>query len=249
MRIALMVICGFIFCFPVNAEKIQLKSGEVYQGQIVDQNDSYVAISTGGAPVYLAQDQISQIINEVKPSEPVKNDPKLEAALEPKSDDEERPVSSDNPALYTSKDLKCSFKIPDGFTIAEDSDNRIVLGNKDRTIDLIVLHIVLSEPITEERIKVLGVQMVAKSLNHDVNDLEGLGKIVKLFGDRVVSGKKAYWFYYPEVKNEYLIYRAFLASNDQTGYMIQFNIYSQNNDQYVDQGAKLANAFLDDFKI
>lgn len=51
--LGLIVVCGNAF-----AETIKLKSGEVYEGTVVDRNDSYVTLETGGAPMYLPVDQI-----------------------------------------------------------------------------------------------------------------------------------------------------------------------------------------------
>jgi uncharacterized RDD family membrane protein YckC len=44
------------------ADEVHLKTGQIVIGTIIDRNDQYVTLKTGGAPVYLAMDQIEKII-------------------------------------------------------------------------------------------------------------------------------------------------------------------------------------------
>lgn len=250
MRGLMVFVCVVLFSYLSWAETVQLKTGEIHQGTIVESNDEYVAISMGGAPIYLPQEQINQITNEVLPSEPVANDSQPQTAVEQASHGAPQTVSQGGPSSeHHSKDLKCSFIIPAGFSVVEDAGDKIILRKADGSVDIMILRIISEKPVNNENIKVIGLQLVADSLNLEASDLQGIGKIVKLFGDRIIAGKKGYWFYYPEINTEFFIYRAFVSGNDGTGYMLHFNIYHQNNDQYVEQGDKLANAFLDGFKI
>ncbi len=52
----------------VFAEKVVLKSGQIYEGTILDRNDRYVTLQTGGAPVYLPLDQIDSMDDGSSPS-------------------------------------------------------------------------------------------------------------------------------------------------------------------------------------
>ncbi len=51
----------FLACPAVFAEVVVLKSGEAFEGTIIERTDDYIQIQTGGAPVYLAMDQIQEI--------------------------------------------------------------------------------------------------------------------------------------------------------------------------------------------
>lgn len=45
------------------AERVVLKNGESFDGTILERNDEYIKIQTGGAPVYLSMDQIEKILD------------------------------------------------------------------------------------------------------------------------------------------------------------------------------------------
>lgn len=47
------------------AEVVVLKSGEAFEGTIIERTENYIQIQTGGAPVYLAMDQISEITDKL----------------------------------------------------------------------------------------------------------------------------------------------------------------------------------------
>lgn len=55
----------FLFSCPfVFAEVVVLKTGEAFEGTIVERTDEYIQIQTGGAPVYLSLDQIQEITDK-----------------------------------------------------------------------------------------------------------------------------------------------------------------------------------------
>jgi tetratricopeptide (TPR) repeat protein len=94
-----------ILCNIVFADTIKLKSGEVYEGKIVDRNDKYITLSTGGAPVYLAQDQIEKITSDVPSGETVKENPQPEAAVEQKPIEPTPAIETKLPLVFNESEL------------------------------------------------------------------------------------------------------------------------------------------------
>ena len=230
------VVLGALMC-PVSAfaERVEMKSGEVYVGDIIDRNDQYLTIKSGGAPMYLPAEQIANVSAE-KTIAP-------DAVVAPGQ------MLKEGSPEYVCKNAPCAFKIPEGFTLAEDKGEEIVLLKGDKSIEIKVVPLKGEKPYDDETIGVLAAQMTASSIKLGAYDMDSVRKAVKIFGERKVSGRKAFWFYYPELHNQYLMHRTFVSTPEGSGFLIEANIYPQPNRQYVEQGDKLANAFLDGFQL
>lgn len=58
MKTVVIVLGVSLLCHSSFAETIRLKSGEIYEGKVIDRNENFVTLETGGAPMYLPADQI-----------------------------------------------------------------------------------------------------------------------------------------------------------------------------------------------
>ena len=71
IKIVYLILATVVFNPFVFAETVVMNSGDSYEGDIIDRNDQFITIRTGGAPVYLPVDQIKQIVDKVpQPSLP-----------------------------------------------------------------------------------------------------------------------------------------------------------------------------------
>lgn len=61
MKTWMVLLCSCLLGGLAFAETIKLKSGESYEGTVIDRNDQYVTLQSGGAPVYLPIDNIDQM--------------------------------------------------------------------------------------------------------------------------------------------------------------------------------------------
>lgn len=61
MKKAVIIAVVFLMGSSSFAETIKLKSGEVYEGKIIERNKKYVTLGTGGAPMYLPVNQIVSV--------------------------------------------------------------------------------------------------------------------------------------------------------------------------------------------
>ncbi len=224
----LIVVCVVLSSSLAFADKVRLKSGEEYDGRMLDKNDEFVIWKTEGAPVYLPASQIESVTKEEKVGSNTVS------------------ISCDfGPSIC--KHFVCSFRQPLDFGIVEDSPQQILLVNSDKKMSIKIIPLTPSEPLHDENIGFFGAKMVAGSLGKDIVEMKDIDTIVKKFGERQVSGRKAVWFYYPEPNNKYLIHRTFVSTINWTGFMVELDIYPQPNDQYAEQGDKIANEFLDGF--
>lgn len=57
----LLFLCFSFICPFALAEVVVLKTGEAFEGTIVERTDEYIQIQTGGAPVYLSLEQVQEI--------------------------------------------------------------------------------------------------------------------------------------------------------------------------------------------
>lgn len=60
----ILTILFLCFAPAVFAEVVVLKTGEAFEGTIIERTDDYIKIQTGGAPVYLSMDQIQEITDK-----------------------------------------------------------------------------------------------------------------------------------------------------------------------------------------
>lgn len=232
----MIMLCVLLWPSAAFAERVQMKSGEVYSGEIVDRNDTFLTLKSGGAPMYLPVDEIANVGKEI--SAP------FSSILTPGEIPQGASID------YVCKNGKCAFKIPEGFLIVEETETSIVMTNADKTFEIKVMPWKMDKPITDENIGDLGLQMTAVSLKVDIADgVEALNEIVKMFGERKVSGRKAMWFYYPEINKEYLMHRTYVSTPEGRGFMIELDVYPQQNDHYLEDGEIMINAFLDGFEI
>ena len=152
-----------------------------------------------------------------------------------------------SPGVYTSKDLKCSFKIPPGFTIVTEEPGDVIFARNDNKFKIAVIRLDLKKQITDENINQMSGAIVATSLG--IENLYDINQVVKLYGNRQVSGRKAAWYYYPDEKNGVLVYVVFLPGNGNSLYQIAFFITPEASSQYTDEVEQLVTLFLKDFKV
>lgn len=59
-----LIAIAIALCPAAFAERIVLKTGEAYEGPIIDRNDQYITIQSGLSPTYIPVEQIDQILEE-----------------------------------------------------------------------------------------------------------------------------------------------------------------------------------------
>ena len=153
-----------------------------------------------------------------------------------------------SPNQHTSRSMQCSFKVPEGFKIAQEEKNNVTLIRDDEKLHIIVVHHIGKNPITDENINATGGSFVTSNLG--IDNIYDIDKVVKLYGNRKVSGRKAAWFYYPDEKLGVLVYRVFIGGKGNSLYEIAFMIAPQENyNEALDEADKTIDSFLDGFKI
>lgn len=245
---SMVVVLGLVIvCAQAWAERVELNNGDVYEGKVIERTDEIVTLSTSGAPLYLSVDQIKTISEDV----PVPADPVTAGEPSAQTVQPTLPTGASQALLggveYSSKNLKCSFKIPDGFAIVKEDDKFLMLTNDQTGVGVLVSRMAIEVIPTDKMVDSLAIEMVMRQLG--VATPSDLQNVVKLYGQRQVSSQHAFWMYYPVAQYDVLNHRTFIAGKDKAIYEVNVSIPFTDDKNYVENGDKFANAFLLGFKI
>ena len=154
---------------------------------------------------------------------------------------------------HTSNILQCSFMIPSGFKLDKEESvsgtPTVYLLKNDKTMIITIHRHIGDKPVTDENLNIVAASFILPDLG--ITDPYDIGKVVKLYGNRQVSGRKAAWFDYPDEAHGYLKYQVFVAGEENFLYQVSFTIVPQENFNASkdDELQKTITSFLDGFKI